>query len=268
MSAPVRALWRLVLALAALLAVPYAPALAQGPSSPPPTLIIYDSSNSMWGELGEGGPRKYEAARKAVREFAEQTSQERPVGLRLYGHRRKDDCRDSSLVVPFATANAERIRSATENVRPTGQTPIHYSLEQALADFGDRTGDILLVTDGIESCDADPCALLSEWRERGIRIRVHIVGLGLSEREKAAMQCLSDAAGTVFRDARSAAELRDSLSAAIESTSPPAPVDETPAPTPDLTPGEFGFHVESDRADGHRVNGIPIAVLVGIRSVV
>ena len=63
--------------------------------------VIYDSSNSMWGELPDKS-RKYEAARTAMRELAGQDFGERDVALRMYGHRRKDDCTDSELVVPLS----------------------------------------------------------------------------------------------------------------------------------------------------------------------
>lgn len=60
-------------------------------------LVIYDSSNSMWGELSDRS-RKYEAARGALTEFLNHGVDDRLVGLRAYGHRTKDDCRDSELV--------------------------------------------------------------------------------------------------------------------------------------------------------------------------
>jgi Ca-activated chloride channel family protein len=124
----------------------------------PGVYIIYDSSNSMWGALPDGS-RKYEAARTAMNELASQEFNGAEVALRMYGHRRVNDCRDSELVIGFSDPVQSRtaIIQAMSAVRPTGRTPSDLSLRQALTDFGTRTGTIILISDGIESCDADPC---------------------------------------------------------------------------------------------------------------
>mgnify|MGYP001066788994 CR=1 FL=1 len=76
--------------------------------------------------------------------------------------------------------------------------------EAAQEDFGDREGDILLISDGIETCDPDPCDLVQDWHDSGIDIRVHVVGLGLTDMARGAMQCIADASGTTYLDAQSA----------------------------------------------------------------
>ncbi len=86
----------------------------------------------MWGEL-DNGQRKYEAARNALASNVETQIENREVALRVYGHRTISDCRDSELVVPFASSDlAKDILAAVNRIRPKGQTPIDYSLRQAL----------------------------------------------------------------------------------------------------------------------------------------
>ena len=112
----------------------------------PRLLVVYDSSNSMWGELADGS-RKYEAGRSALSTFLASELEGRLVGFRAYGHRDKTDCRDSELIVPFSNpdiAKAE-IKSAVDGIRPTGKTPITHSLREALNDFDGKSGDILLI---------------------------------------------------------------------------------------------------------------------------
>ncbi|MEM7080337.1 MAG: hypothetical protein AAF513_17095 [Pseudomonadota bacterium] len=175
--------------------------------------MIYDSSNSMWGPLADG-ERKYEAARIALGEFAENQDPQRPMALRIYGAQSKDDCRDSQLMLEAAPGQQAKIRAAVEAVRPTGQTPIDYSLRAALRDLGDRPADIVVVTDGIESCDADPCALLEAWQQTQTQINVHVVGLGLSAKEMRSMQCFAEATGNPVLDAQSTSELTAALDSA------------------------------------------------------
>lgn len=180
--------------------------------------VIYDSSNSMWGALPDK-TRKYEAARAALTTLVTDGSGMRDIALRMYGHRRKDDCSDSELVVPFGdqAENRDAIVAAMSAVRPTGRTPIDRSLRAALADFGGKSGAIILISDGIESCDADPCALVRSWKDKDIAISVHVVGLGLRGKERAAMECIAQAAGTQYRDAFSSRELAESLEQAVAS---------------------------------------------------
>ncbi|MFQ5639443.1 MAG: hypothetical protein ACE5IR_15770 [bacterium] len=174
--------------------------------------IIFDASGSMWQKLPDGVFR-IEAAKKVLQDFVGGDFSGYELAFRAYGHRRKGDCRDSELVVPFGAPEkvVTQLQKFMASVNPTGKTPINYSLRQALVDFGDRSGEIILISDGEETCDDDPCALVKAWREKNVKIRVHVVGLGLDEKSKVAMKCISDAAGTEYYDANSAPELADGL---------------------------------------------------------
>lgn len=174
--------------------------------------IIFDGSGSMWQELPTG-EHKISAARSVLQKFARQDFSGQELAMRAYGHRRKNDCSDTELVLPWQSPGEfkNQVGSFLRNVNPTGKTPISRSLKAALKDFGDRQGSIILISDGIETCDEDPCELLKLWREKNIRISVHVVGLGLDEKSKEAMQCLASAAGTTYRDANSAEELAKGL---------------------------------------------------------
>lgn len=221
----------LLVIFASLMAIlqPVSDVSAQDPDA---VYIIYDSSNSMWGELPDGS-RKYEAARTALRAIVDEDFGNRDLALRMYGHSREADCTDSSLVVPFGnpTAIKQSIIDSMEQANPKGRTPIDRSLRAALEDFGDRTGSIILISDGIESCDADPCALVQEWQDRDISISVHVVGLGLEGQDREAMQCIAQAAGTEYRDAFSADELIAGITAAVAAETP-QPADPEPEPEP------------------------------------
>ncbi len=162
----------------------------------------------MWGQLPDQS-HKVVVAKEVLQDFVAQDFGEAEPALRAYGHRRKGDCRDSELVIPFgpSEAVAGQVRDFMKTLNPLGKTPITYSLRQAPADFGDREGAIILITDGLETCDEDPCSLMREWREKDVKVDVHVVGFGLMEKEKATLQCISDAAGTPYRDAESALEL-------------------------------------------------------------
>lgn len=187
--------------------------------------VILDGSGSMWGQLSDG-THKITAAREVLKSFVADDYAGREVAFRVYGHRREGDCTDSELVVPFSAPDQALAKMAAfaEGVNPKGKTPISRSLRAALEDFGDRPGEVILISDGIETCDEDPCALVRAWRAQDVDIRVHVVGLGLEDKERAAMQCISDAAGTEYRDARSADELAAGMKKIQESAGDPEQV--------------------------------------------
>ncbi|PHR60253.1 MAG: hypothetical protein COA47_07585 [Robiginitomaculum sp.] len=174
--------------------------------------VIFDVSNSMWGELSDG-TRKIEAARQAFHNIDGKLMANRELALRLYGHRTKSDCEDTQLVVPFGSpvTTLPKMRSLIDSVQPLGKTPIARSLELALADMKGRTGEVLLISDGVESCGRDPCALVKNWKSSGIELVIHVVGLGLDRPGRTAMQCITDTAGGSFYDSRSASDLSANL---------------------------------------------------------
>jgi hypothetical protein len=183
-----------------------------GQEQPDAIYIIFDASGSMWQKLSDGA-FKIDVAKQVLQDFVASDFAGYELAFRAYGHRSKGDCRDSELIIPFDAPEkaVTQLKGFMGSVNPMGKTPISFSLREALKDFGDRRGEIILISDGEETCDDDPCALVREWNEQQVKIKVHVVGLGLDEKSKAAMQCISAAAGTEYRDAGSASELADGL---------------------------------------------------------
>jgi hypothetical protein len=182
--------------------------------------IVVDASGSMWGQLG--GRSKLEIARDILTDALDWLPSDLGVALRAYGHQRpkeQRDCRDTQLLVPFASGNREQIRAAIASFKPRGQTPLGYSLEQVAADFRDVQGEraVVLVTDGIESCGGDPVAAARQLRTR-LDVPVHVIGFGLGSgdaEDEASLRAIADASGGRFITARSAQELRDALSVTV-----------------------------------------------------
>jgi hypothetical protein len=174
--------------------------------------VIFDVSNSMWGQLPDGS-RKIEAARKAFSSLDSAKMDQYDLALRLYGHRSKSDCNDTELVVPFAAASSAlpKMQALIGAAQPKGRTPIGKSLQAALADFNGRTGEILLISDGIESCGQDPCALARSWVDAGVQLRTHVVGLGVSGGTREALRCIADTTGGTYADSGSASDLASGI---------------------------------------------------------
>jgi Mg-chelatase subunit ChlD len=177
--------------------------------------IVVDASRSMWGRMH--GEPKMVVAKEILQDVSYWFPEDLQLALRAYGSTSPSDsadCADSALLVPFGDQNREPIRAAIAGLRPLGQTPIAYALNQAARDFGTLQDDraVVLVTDGIESCGGDPVQAARELREQGIT--VHLIGFGLgngADEDTASLQAVANASGGRYVTAGSAAELKEAL---------------------------------------------------------
>jgi hypothetical protein len=177
--------------------------------------IVVDASRSMWGRM-QGEP-KMTVAKEILHDVSYWFPQDLDLALRAYGSTSpsvNNDCSDSSLLVPFGEQNRESIRWAVEGLRPTGQTPIAYALNQAARDFDASQDDraLVLVTDGIESCGGNPVQAARDLREQGIM--VHLIGFGMgnaADEDTASLHAVANASGGRYVTAGSAEELKEAL---------------------------------------------------------
>ena len=177
--------------------------------------IVVDASRSMWGRM-EGEP-KMSVAKSILHDVSYWFPEDLDLALRAYGSTSPSDsnnCSDSTLLVPFGEHNREPIRNAISALKPLGQTPIAYALNQASRDFGAMSDEraVVLVTDGIESCGGDPVQAARDLREQGIV--VHLIGFGLgsvADEDWMSLQAVANASGGRYVTAGSAQELKDAL---------------------------------------------------------
>ncbi len=178
-------------------------ALAQDDGEKVRILFIFDCSNSMRAQWQKSSKEKI--AKKLMLQTLDslQGVENIELALRLYGHQTKiapnqQDCNDTELVVPFAPARAnvtlmkDKLRSATCQ----GTTPIALSLEEAgNNDFppcDNCRNVIILISDGVEACDGDPCAVARALHKNGIKLKPFIIGIGLDTSYLGEFQCIGE----------------------------------------------------------------------------
>jgi Ca-activated chloride channel family protein len=68
-----------------------------------------------------------------------------------------------------------------KTIEAKGATPIARSLEASASDFPDTISRniIILITDGLESCDNDPCVIAKKLKEKGVKVTPFVIGLGM-----------------------------------------------------------------------------------------
>ncbi len=172
--------------------------------------FLFDASQSMYGKWQSGA--KIDVAKSLMAQLLDSL---RYVGnielaLRVYGHLKPfppQDCDDSRLEVPFSKGNIPHIQTVLKNLIPRGTTPIAKSLELCGNDFPQDPSRniIILITDGIEECGGDPCAISAALQKKGIFLKPFVIGLGLDPALKKTFECVGryfDATNeNMFKDA-------------------------------------------------------------------
>lgn len=207
-------------------------------------IIVLDASGSMWGQIG--GKPKLEIARETLRTVLKTIPADMELGLIAYGHREKGSCEDIELVVPPATGTAATIIDAAEKMRFLGKTPLTAAVRQAAESlrFTEEKSTVILITDGLETCNADPCALATELEQGGVDFTAHVVGFGLSEEEGRQVACLAENTGGKYLPAADAGQLTDALEQVVQAEPAPAP-QPAPEPAPD-----FNFAPSATMSEG------------------
>ena len=186
-------------------------------------VLVLDASGSMWGQL-EGGESKIATARAVMKDFFAQRDAATPLSVIAYGHRRRGDCADIEIIAPTGIHDAAVLSRKLSELNPRGMTPIADSLRLAASQIpaSAERADIILVTDGLETCEADPCAVAEELAQAGVAIRAHVVGFGLTKQEATALSCVTKKTGGLLLRPQSGAELAAALKQ-IEAAAPVAP---------------------------------------------
>ncbi len=194
---------------------------AQPKQTKPLTRIefVFDASFSMFGQWQSG--MKMDIAKKMLGEFLDsmQGKDNIEIALRCYGHqhalRPERDCKDTKLEVTFGKNNIAAIKNRLKTIMPKGTTPIAYSLEQCGNDFPTATSAyvrniIILITDGIEECDGDPCAVSLALQKKGIVLKPFIIGIGLDQSYLSQFACIGK-----FYDASSESTFKNILNIVV-----------------------------------------------------
>ena len=233
--------------------------------------LILDASGSMNASLPEGRTR-IQAAKAAVEEIVEKLPSDVRLSLRAYGHQSptvKHDCHDTELLVGFdgLAANKPAILAKTRAIKAQGYTPITYVLKLAAEDVGKEDAKpriVILVSDGKETCEGDPCATAKALAEADASLVVHTIGFAVDTAAKYQLQCIARVARGRYFDADSAGK----LAAALGEAAKPAPAPPPPQPPTQIViakpkPGKLVIH--NAEMSGHKVskaeNGEVVATL-------
>jgi len=161
--------------------------------------------NAKWGDQS-----RIEAAKELLAKAVDSLkgSEGLEIALRVYGHQSPitasyQDCNDTKLEIPFGPDNYDKIKYKIKSIIAKGTTPIARSLEAAASDFPDTTSRniIILITDGLEACDNDPCVIAKKLHDKGVRVTPFVIGLGLDLSYLEQFKCIGSYTEAETKDA-------------------------------------------------------------------
>ncbi len=180
-------------------------------------LFLVDASGSMAEKWGSKS--KYEIAISTLANIMDsiiRTDKDVEFALRLYGHQSpkpEQNCEDTKLELPFGKHSKEKVLALVKKYTPQGWTPIAYSLLQAMSDFPDYEGhnSIILITDGEETCEGDPCAVVLELQKRRISFKPFVIGMGVPKEMAEKLKCIG-----YYRQANSRSDFEVVVSSTVK----------------------------------------------------
>lgn len=192
--------------------------------------VLIDASGSMNAPLGMTEFTKFEMVKEAVEDVLLAASQQREfprnIGIRVFGASKavsEGDCTDTESIVDIGPLDLKTVVVGLKSVKPQGLSPIATALEQAAEDFpADFTGDkvVLLIADGADTCERDPCSVAVQLREAPHNVIVQVIGFDVSSQDQSTLQCIADRSGGTFQLARNEAELRRAIDEALNANVP------------------------------------------------
>jgi hypothetical protein len=178
-----------------------------------------------------GGGTRLDAAKSAARTLIGGLAPETGLQVIAYGHqspREARDCADIAEIAPMTavSAGAAAAVAAVAGLQARGYTPITASLQRAADGLRGGAPTIILVSDGKETCEGDPCAAARAIARANASVVIHTIGLGVDEATRGQLQCVAAEGRGSYHDASNAGDLAAALASAAEE-GPKAPTVQT-----------------------------------------
>lgn len=193
------------------------------------TLILLDASVSMMEPFGE--TPKYLLAINEAKKVLSTYDRNKAIGLRTIGISIENAmdfltgdtesfCKATRLVSPITENNISEINSKLDLVFPLGTTPLTYALQQSINnDFSLNTyKHIILITDGGESCNADPCSYIRRIMSSRSDIKIDVIAIGVSDNEFNELNCLTQATSGEIYNIKTPIDLSSALNKFLDNS--------------------------------------------------
>ena len=182
-------------------------------------MVVLDQSLSL-SDPWNAGESRLQRVQQALPVALAALPNSARTGVVTFGHRRAGDCADIQVLTnPVERPlDAQLMQDWQATPSPAaGERPLADAIETAAARImrssGDNGGAIVVLTDGLDSCGGDVCALATRLGQH--QIPVHLVGLGLEQGAQMALSCLPARTGGALLLAAAATEVQSHIDAAL-----------------------------------------------------
>jgi len=189
-------------------------------------VIVLDASASMWGKID--GKDKITLVRSGLPELLNKQAPRTQFGLVTFGNKAKSGCHDVSIAIKPGTLSNKAFLKKANAIKMGGKSPISAALTRA-AGLVSAQDSILLVSDGIDDCNADPCATAQALKEKKPALRIHVLGFP-NQAATEQLRCIASKTGGNFALVSDAAGFPN-LMATLPTKAPGKPV---PVGTPGI----------------------------------
>ena len=194
----------------------------------------------MWSRMG--GSQKIKLVRTAIAPVLHAQEGKLDLGIVTFGANKPKSC-EVDTAKPIGPIKAAADIKTIEDENPKGSAAVAASLTAASKLFKTENGarSIILISDSMDECKADPCAVAAELKERSPRTIIHFIALGeKSEETLAELACIPEQTGGVFLAAQDETELNDALQKTFQLAALGASEDPDGVPTPIAPPPIVG----------------------------
>lgn len=182
-------------------------------------LFIIDSSGSMGLKIGN--TTKMDLAKEAIKNFLNNTKDNVNVGIMVYGNKGSNSesdkaisCSSADTIAPIGSVTTSSVDSYLSQIQPVGWTPIGLAIKNGINAFSGKEGQknqIIVVTDGAETCNTNPAGAASEAKASAYQIQVNVIGFAVNTSEQSSLQAISTNGGGIFSVANNADELYNQM---------------------------------------------------------
>lgn len=185
-------------------------------------MIILDVSGSMGDPMGNQS--RMEAAKEALTKYVNDIPEGVNVGLIVYGHQgdateagKEASCAGVEAIGQLGSVTSGNIGTLLSPYQPNGWTPIGDALNLAYSQM-QLTGEnnkVVLVTDGLETCDSNPVTIANTISsDPNVQLVVDVVGFGISlDAEREELKQIAEAGGGLYINVEEAGDFDDYVKA-------------------------------------------------------
>jgi len=211
-------------------------------------LFVLDGSGSMWGQIE--GTAKIQTAKDTMIRLMDDVPADASLGLMTYGTTSKESCDDVTMLNAIGS-DRNAIKESIKGLRPLGKTPIQNSLVNGIsilqnAQPSDVPKSLVLVSDGLETCDGNPCAVATTSQFRNVSMKIHVVGFDVDAETREQLECIAREGKGQYFDASDTEGFKNAMEAVVKV----AQAETVAEPEPEAPAGPLVEEVFRDDFDG------------------